>query len=85
MPGRSVILLEFYDTAFFEILFEIENVLDVRTPKTIDRLIIITHNTQIFVFSGQEPYDFILGVIGVLVFINKNITKPFLIRSRMPK
>ena len=61
-----------------EIFFEREDLLDFCTPETIDRLIIVTHNTEVLAIIHQRTGKSVLGRIGVLIFVDQQIVISFL-------
>ena len=54
---------------------KLENVIDCRTPPAIDRLIVIPDNEEVPVYTGQHIDHHHLHRVGVLEFIDQNITK----------
>ena len=75
----AVILLQLNDLRVRKILLKIEDISDIRTPKFVDRLIIVTDHTQIAVFARQQTDQFKLRRIRVLILVHHDIFEPFLI------
>mgnify|MGYP006956599917 CR=1 FL=1 len=46
----------------------------------VNRLIVVTYHTEIFISGCKNTYKFKLGRIGILILIHHNVTEPFLIR-----
>ncbi len=76
---RTVILLQTYHEGIRIYLFEIQDVANVRASEFVNRLIIVSHDTQISRSGRQKAHNLKLGLIGVLILIHMNVTKPFLI------
>ena len=67
------------------IFFEVQNIADIGTTPTVYRLILITHNNYVLVFTGQQPHHFILAAIRILVFVNHQISNhPIVGRTQIP-
>ena len=64
MPGRTVSLLERQD------------VLDVRAPPPIDRLVVIAHDEQGAPAVAQGRDERLLGRVHVLVLIDEEVAEP---------
>src|SRR3954452_1918328 len=75
LGGRAVILLEPDDQRAREIALEFEDVADLGATPAVDRLVVVADAAEIFVLLRQEPQPQILGDIGVLVFVDQEITE----------
>ena len=75
---RPVVLLQADHLRIRKDLLKLQNVFDVRTAKLIDRLVVITHNTDIVILRRQQAYKHKLRSIRILIFIHGNITEPLL-------
>ena len=64
------------------VVFEFENIFDSCAPEGIDALGIITDNTKIMVDCCKLFDNQVLRVVGILVFINKNVAETLLINSQ---
>ena len=53
--------------------------MDVCPPKTVDRLVIVSNDTDILFFTSQKTHQFILATVGILILIYKDMLKLFLI------
>lgn len=73
--GRSVVLLQFDHDCFSEVSLEVDDIFDVRSSPTVDTLPIITDDTEVSCFVGQEAYDAVLDFVGILIFIDIEILK----------
>ena len=56
-----------------------KNISYICTAEFIDRLVIITDYTEVFIFRGQQAYKFKLCSIGILILIHHDISETFLI------
>ena len=79
---RPVVLLKFDNKRVRIDTFEIQDISYVCPSESVDRLVIITYNTEIPVSVRQKSYKFELGSVRVLIFIDHNISESFLIRSQ---
>ena len=61
-------------------LFKSKNVSDICSAEFVNRLIVVTYHTEIFISGCKNTYKFKLGRIGILILIHHNVTEPFLIR-----
>ena len=78
--GRAaVILLQLDHRRVGKVLFKIQNVADIRAAPAIDGLVVIAHHAQVAAFAGNQAYQLILGVVGILIFIHMHILKAALI------
>ena len=77
--GGTVILFQTDDLCIRENMLESEDVSDVCTTEFVDRLVIITHNTEIFILGSQQAYEFELCCVGVLILVYHDVFETFLI------
>jgi hypothetical protein len=70
---RPVILLEAHHARPREILLEIEDVGNIRTPPTVDRLVWIAHDADVAVLRGQQADDAVLRAVRVLVLVDQHV------------
>ncbi len=63
-------------------MFKIQNIVDIRSPELVDRLIVITYNTKIAVFVRQQTDQLKLCRVGILILIHHNIAETILIRGK---
>src|SRR4051812_31320724 len=75
MTGRTVILFEPDDLSAGEVPLEAENVSDLGAAPGVDRLIVITDAAQVAARLGEQFQPFILGAVGVLIFVDQQIAK----------
>ncbi len=61
----------------FIILLEFKNVADGSAPETVNTLVIIPHDTQVAMTCGKQIHQYILTVVGVLIFIDHDIAELF--------
>ena len=69
----AIVLFEPNRPASGEVLFELENVLDVRAAPTIDRLILVADHANISIGTCQQFHQFVLWTVRILVLIDQNI------------
>ena len=77
--GRPVVLLQADHHGIRIYFFKIEDVPDIGTAELVDRLVVVTHDAEVFMGACQKAYQFELGSVGVLVFIHHDIAKALLI------
>src|SRR5690606_12383238 len=61
------------------IVFKIENVLNIRTPETVNTLSIVANNTQVFIKRSQLFYNKVLAEISILILIYQQVLKLMLV------
>ena len=76
--GGTIILLQTDHLGIGERGFKAQNVFDCRAAEFIDALVVVPHHAKISRFLRQELDQYVLGVVGVLVFIHHYITELFL-------
>ena len=54
-----------------------QHVADVGSTKGVDALIVVTHHAYVRVVAGEQLDNLLLGVVGVLVLIDEDITETF--------
>ncbi len=77
--GRAIVLLEPGDRGPGEIGLETQDVADLRTAPTIDRLVVVADATEIAALLGQQAQPQILGDVGVLVLVDEQIAEASLV------
>ena len=77
--GRTIILLQLDRPCIWKHALKIQDISDIRPPEFINRLVIISHHTQILIFGGKQADQPKLRRICILVFIHHNILKTLLI------
>ena len=73
--GRAVVLFQANNLRVGKIFFKFENVLDVRAAPGIDALVLIADDADIVFFAGQHLHQLILRAVGVLVFVDEDVTE----------
>jgi|GEM_PF-6614675 len=71
----AVILFQPHNTNVGKILFKLEDVVEIRAPPSINRLIRIPGNGQVGVLHRDRPGNGVLHKIGVLVFVDHDEAK----------
>ncbi len=74
----AIVLLQAHDLHLGKVILELQNVVDVGSTPTVDRLIRVTSHRQIRIVDRQCPQHDVLHMIRVLVFIHKQILKPLI-------
>ena len=59
--------------------FKVQDIINIRTAELIDRLVIITNDTQVLILSCKNTDQFKLCRIRILILVHHNIAKTFLI------
>ena len=84
--GGAVVLFQLDDLGVRVGFFEIENVADVGTAEMVDRLVVVTHDTEVVLrlapvvdVGRQELHQAELRRVGVLVLVHKNMFKTVLV------
>src|SRR6202022_5094021 len=68
---RAVVALERYDSRGRKILVEAEDVLDLRSPPAVDRLVLVAHGAEGVRAFAEEAHQRILGNVRVLIFVDE--------------
>ena len=68
--------------AALEILFKIQDVLDIGAAETVDRLVVVADDAEVAVAGRQQADQPVLGVVGVLVLVDQDIAEALLIVSQ---
>ena len=55
-----------------EVVVKIQDVLDVRSPERVDRLVVVADDRQVAVLGRQQLQPAVLGVVGVLVLVDED-------------
>ena len=71
--GGPVVLFQFVDAGLGIVLFEIQDIADIRTPPAVDALVDIPHGTQVVFRRRKELGQEILDMVGVLVFVDEHV------------
>ena len=80
--GTAIVTLQTNDVDVGVIVFEVEDVIEIRSAPAIDRLIRIARHAEVRMVDRHSPGDGILGQVRVLVFIDKHKTIAFV--ERLP-
>ncbi len=80
--GRAVILLQSNDPGALEVFIEALDIFNFCPAPAIDRLIVVAHCRDRYIFSGQHPQPRILNSVGVLKLIDENLLKPLLVMTQ---
>ena len=75
----TVVLFQQHYSRVRVVLLKIHNISDVRAAPAIDGLVRVARHAKIPVPVCQEACDGILGIIGILIFINEDKLEPLLV------
>ncbi len=76
---RAVVLFKLEYLEFGVVAAEAEDILDAGSPESVDALGIVAHHAYVVVLFCQPVNDQVLGIIGVLVFIDQNVVEFLLV------
>ena len=77
LVGAAVILLEPDDLGIGEMLFELEDVRDLRAAPPVDALVVIAHHANIGRFArGEKAHQIELEAVRILELIHEHLGKP---------
>ena len=82
--GGPVILFEFDDFCLRIVRLETENIADVGPAPPVDGLVVIAHHADVAMGRCQEPEQFVLKMVRVLVLVDHHVAQPFLIPRQNP-
>ena len=81
---RAIVLLQLDHSRIREIVFETEDVPDVRSPPRVHGLVVIADHRDLPVFLGEQLHQQVLRAVGVLILIHQDmpeeisiVRKPF--------
>jgi hypothetical protein len=77
--GGAVILLELDDGGVGVIFLEVEDVLEVGAAPAVNGLPVVAHHADVLGGRGQEFGDLVLGMVGVLVFVDHDVLELLLV------
>ncbi|GIU91467.1 MAG: hypothetical protein KatS3mg011_0373 [Acidimicrobiia bacterium] len=77
--GGTVVLLEDHDFGVGVVLLEVEDVADVGPPPPVYGLVAVTHHAQVAMSRGELLDEHVLGVVGVLVFVDQDVGETLLV------
>ena len=84
--GGAVVLFQFHDLRVLEILFEFQDVADVRAAPLVDALVVVPHHADVValfagvVFRLRQHFDeLVLDLVGVLVLVDHDVLESPLI------
>ena len=77
--GAAVVLLQLIKSGIGVVILKIQNIADVGSPKGIDALGVVADYANILKAAGKCLDNEVLGVVGVLVLVDQQVAKPFLV------
>ena len=69
----SIVLLQLGDYRAWEVLLEVENVVDARSAPSVDRLVVVPDHTDVAPLVGEQPNEIQLRDVGVLKLIDQDM------------
>ena len=76
---RTVVLFQPDDAGVGEVFFKLQNIANVCAAPRIDTLILIADRADVLGFAGEQLHQLVLRAVGVLVFVDQEITVAALI------
>ena len=76
MRGRAVILFQTDHGSAGKILFKSQDIAHFGPAPAIDRLIVIAHAADVFMPPRQQAQPQVLGHVGILIFVHKDVAEP---------
>lgn len=75
----AIVLLQLDGLAVFKVLLKVQDVGDVGATPAINGLVVVAHDHEVLVLGGQQVGDFVLDVVGVLIFVDANVAEALLV------
>ncbi len=79
MAGRAVVALEPDDLGAGEVGLESEDVVDLRAPPAIDRLVVVADAANIAVALGEQAEPQILRDVRILILVHQHVEEALLV------
>src|SRR5699024_10352634 len=76
---RAIILFQWNLNRILIVVLKVQNIADICAPERIDALGVIADHAQVLIFLGQHICNLVLGMVGILIFINQDIFKAVLV------
>ena len=70
---RAVVLFQPDDPSLRVVHLEIQDVANVRAAPAVDRLVLVSHHAQVLPELRQQPHQFVLGPVGVLILVDHQV------------
>ncbi len=77
--GRAIVLLQLHHKSIRINLLIVQDVIDIGAAEFVDRLVIISHHTQVPVTGSQKTDQLELCRVGILILIYHDVAETFLI------
>ncbi len=74
-----VILLQLDHTGFRIHFFKIQNIADIGAAELVDGLVVVSHHTEVSILIRQQPDQFKLRRIGILILVHHDVAESFLV------
>src|SRR5690606_16859095 len=73
---RAAVVLFKLDHFHIVVVFlKLENVFDGSSAEAVDALSVITHHAHVLVHGAKKFYDLVLGGVGILVLVDKDVAE----------
>lgn len=72
----AVVLLEFEQLGALIQTLEVEYIVNIGSAEGVDTLSVIAHYADSVMFMRKQSDNTLLSVVGVLILVNKDISKP---------
>ena len=69
----AVILFQADDLCLGKIFLKFENVPNIRPAPGVDRLVLVSHCTQVVPGAREQAHQFVLRTVRVLIFVDQNV------------
>ena len=79
MARGAIVLLQLNGLAVFKVLLKVQDIGDVGATPAVNGLVIVAHDHEVLVLSGQQVGDFVLDVVGVLILVDANVAEALLV------
>ena len=85
----AVVLLQFDHFGLGIVSLEVQDVRDIRQAEAVDGLPVVTYHAQIAVPVGKQANEYVLSVVGILVFVHHDVAESLTVllkhRRMLPK
>ncbi len=75
---RAIVLLQFYDIQFRKVHLQRAQVLHVGAAPGVNGLVVVAHRGESATHTGELPQQLVLRAVGVLVFVDEQVTQTIL-------
>ena len=72
----TIVLLKFEQFCTLIQALEVEYIVDIGSAECVDALGVVAHHTDTSMFMRKQSDNTLLGIVSVLILVDKNISKP---------